>query len=289
MKYALFLGCTIPARSRNYEMSVRKVAEKLGIELVDLPDFACCGFPVKSVDWHTCLALAARNLAVAETAGLEVCALCSACASVLTECSKKLDEDIGLRQETNRRLAAVGRAYNGGVKVKHFARMLYEDVGVDTIKSKVIKNLDGLKIASHYGCHYLKPSSIYDDFDSPEFPSSLDTLVSATGASPVDYVNEKRCCGGGVLAVDEHVALSLASKKLDDIKGSGADAINLVCPFCAVMYDDNQKKVEAMVQSSYALPVLYYPQLLGLAMGIDPGELGLNINKVKTRSLLERL
>jgi len=288
MKYAIFLGCTI-ARARHYEMAVSKVAERLGIELVYLDDFACCGFPVRSVDWLSAMSLSARNLSVAESAGLDIAAVCSACTSTLTECSKELEHNQELRDQVNEKLAVVNAEYNGGVTVKHFARILYEDVGPDRLRSEVKRKLTDLKVASHYGCHYLKPSEIYDGFDDHEFPRTLDELVAITGATPVDYQNKMRCCGGSVLAIDEELCLNIANGKLDDIKTAGADCITLVCPFCSIMYDDNQRKIESTFNSSYNLPVLFYPQLLGLAMGFDPREIGLNMNRVKPTELIAQM
>ena len=288
MKYAIFLGCTI-ARARHYEMAVSKVAERLGIELVYLDDFACCGFPVWSIDWLSAMSLSARNLSVAESAGLDIVTVCSACTSTLTECSKELEHNQELRDQVNEKLAVVNAEYNGGVTVKHFARILYEDVGLDRLRSEVKRKLTDLKVASHYGCHYLKPSEIYDGFDDHEFPRTLDELVAVTGATPVDYQNKMRCCGGSVLAIDEELCLNIANEKLGDIKTAGADCITLVCPFCSIMYDDNQRKIESTFNSSYNLPVLFYPQLLGLAMGFDPREIGLNMNRVKPTELIAQM
>jgi heterodisulfide reductase subunit B len=172
--------------------------------------------------------------------------------------------------------------------VRHFARVLYEEVGKDEIKKHFTKSLEGLKIASHYGCHYLKPSEIYDNFDQVEDPHSLDEMVALTGATVVDYANKKRCCGGPVLAVDEKTSLAVAKEKLDDIRESGANVINLVCPFCSVMYDSNQKGIETAFSATYNIPVLYLTQLLGLAMGFDRKELGLNMNVVKTKDALAK-
>lgn len=288
MKYAIFPGCTI-ARARHYEMAVAKVAERLGIELVYLDGFACCGYPVKSIDWLSAMCLSARNLSVAESAGLDVATVCSACTATLTECSKELEHNQELRDQVNEKLAVVNAEYNGGVTVKHFARILYEDVGPDRLRSEVKRELTDLRVASHYGCHYLKPSEIYEGFDDHEFPRTLDELVAVTGATPVNYQNKMRCCGGSVLAVDEELCLSIANEKLNDIKTAGADCITLVCPFCSIMYDDNQRKIESTFNSGYNLPVLFYPQLLGLAMGIDPREIGLNMNRVKPTEIIAQM
>lgn len=289
MKYAIFLGCTVPVRNLSYELSARRAAAALGVEFVDIPEFSCCGYPVKSVHHETSLLLAARNLALAEERGLDICTLCSACTSVLTETSRELAANEVLSEKVNRRLGAVGRKYSGKVRVKHFARVLYEDVGLDAIEKAVKRPLDSFRIASHYGCHYLKPSEIYDRFDHPEAPQSLDKLVAATGAEAVDYATKKECCGGAILGVDEEIALRMARAKLDDIKASGADAINLICPFCSVMYGANQRKIQAKYGAKYDLPILYYPQILGLAMGIDAEELGLSQNPIKPKALLAKI
>lgn len=288
MRYALFLGCTVPARSRNYELSARKVAAALDIELVDLEGFECCGFPLRPVNIEAARLMAARILCIAEEHELDICTLCSACTSILTEVSKEL-EDPEARPELNRILGRIQREYRGGVKVRHLSRLLYEDVGVERIRDAVTRELRMLRIAPHYGCHYLKPSKIYDAFDDPESPVSLDRLIEATGAIPVDYENEKQCCGGAILAIDEHTALAIAGRKLEHICAAQADAMCLMCPFCAVMYDDNQRVIDAGSAEPHNLPVLYYSQLLGLALGIEPRELGLNMNRVKTAELLAKL
>jgi heterodisulfide reductase subunit B len=288
MRYALFLGCTIPVRGMNYEISARKTAEVLGIEFVDINDFSCCGFPVKSVSREASLLLAARNLAIAEGEGLNICTLCSACTSVLTEANKELKEDELFRAEVNRKLAAIGKRYDGKVEVKHFSRVLYEDVGVEGIKEKLRVEFPELRFAAHYGCHYLKPSEIYDGFDDPENPRSLDDLIIATGAESVFYEDKKQCCGGGILGVDEDTALAISKLKLDHVKSAEVDAIVLICPFCSVMYDRNQRRIERKYEAEYRLPVLYYPQVLGIALGIPWKELGFKLNVVKPREMLKK-
>ena len=289
MRYALFLGCTIPARSRNYELSARAVAHRLGIEFVDIVDFSCCGFPLKSSDMKEAVLLAARNLALAEAQDLPVCTLCSACTSMLAEVAHQLANDSALLDEVNGELGRVGLTYGGKAEVKHFARVLMEDVGLDRIREEVKVDLKGLTVATHYGCHYLKPSKIYDGVEDPEDPSSLEELVDAAGARSVEYAHKKDCCGGAVLVADEETALRMAKGKLDHVKEAGARAMNVVCPFCSVMYDDNQKSIENQFEVSYGIPVLFLPQILGLAMGFDRKELGLNMNVVKTKSLTEEI
>ena len=286
MKYAFFLGCTIPARSRNYELSARKVAEKVGIELKDIEGFICCGFPIKASDQTSSELMAAYNLCLAQEQGLDLLTLCSSCSSALTEAAFHFSENDPARNRVNERLSKVGLKYEGRVKVRHLARVLFEEVGKAKIKEHFQKDLSELSLAVHYGCHYLKPSEIYEDFDAVEDPKSIDSLVALTGAKVIDYPGKKRCCGGPVLPVDEKVALSVTKEKLDDISRADADAMCLVCPFCSVMYDSNQKSIEAEYGATYDLPVLYLTQILGLAMGFDRKALGLNMNVVKTKALL---
>jgi heterodisulfide reductase subunit B len=149
--------------------------------------------------------------------------------------------------------------------------------------------LEDFGFAPHYGCHYLKPSHLYDSFDDPENPESLDRLIEATGARAVRYEDEAECCGGGILGFDEETALLVTRQKLDHIAEAGADAMVLICPFCAIMYDANQRRVERLYGATYRLPVLYYPQILGLAMGFSMEEMGLKLNRVKPRELIRKL
>ena len=287
MKYALFLGCTIPARARNYELSARRVAEKTGIELVDVEDFICCGFPTKAGDMDASLLMAAYNLALARRRNLDVCSLCSSCTSALSEAAHHLQENGKDRERVNQRLSAVGLQYEDPPKIRHFGRVLFEEVGAERIREQFVKDLSGLNIAVHYGCHYLKPSEIHGGFDDPENPNSLEALVALTGATVVDYAGKKTCCGGPVLPVDERLAMKVTKGKLDNLKEAGVDALCLVCPFCSVMYDGNQKSIESMYEIEYKIPVLYLTQVLGMAMGFGRKELGLNMNVVKTKDLLK--
>lgn len=287
MKYALFLGCTIPVRGQNYELSARKIANVLGIEFVDIDDFACCGFPVKSSSAEAAMVLAARNLAIAAENGLPICTLCNACTSVLAEADKELSENKKLRERVNDELSKIDKEYKENVEVKHFARILYENV--DEIKKKIKRDLSPLSLSVHYGCHYLRPRELYDGFDDPENPSSLDKLVEITGARVVDYENKLQCCGGAILGVEEDIALKMAKEKLDHVAANGVDALVSICPFCSIMYEDNQHKIESKFNVKYDLPVLYYPQVLGLAFGLDQKELGFRLNKVKADALLQKM
>jgi heterodisulfide reductase subunit B len=289
-EYTLFLGCTVPVRALNYEISARKVAEKLGLHLSDVPDFSCCGYPIKSVHRYAYLLMAARNLALAEKKGLPLCTLCSACCGSLTEANHEIQEDEKLRKQINEDLFEwVGLRYGGGIRVTHFIRVLDQEVGRKRISEQVRADLSSLRVAPHYGCHYTKPSTIYNRVEDPEDPKSLDELIQATGAQSVQYEDKLQCCGGGVLAIDEQVALAMAHGKLDHLRAQQADAMILICPFCNIMYEGNQRKIEKAFQTEYKLPVLYYPQLLGLALGLEPDELGMKMNRVKTTELVKKI
>jgi len=289
MKYALFLGCTIPVRAQHYEMAAREVAKKIGIEFVDIKNFSCCGFPVKSTDRETSLKIAARNLAIAAVEGYTICTLCNACTSVLTEANQILNENKELRTKIDEELKKFDLEFQPGLEIKHFSRILYEDVGVDKIREKIVRELTPLKFSVHYGCHYLRPTELYDCFDDAEAPSSVENLVAVTGATVLDYKNKLDCCGGAILGVEEDIALAMAKQKLDHITAGQVDALVTICPFCTIMYEDNQKKIESKFNATYNLPVLYYPQVLGLALGLDPKQLGFRLNKVKAKELLEKM
>ena len=287
-RYALYLGCTAPVRTLNYELSARNTARRLGIEFVDINDFGCCGFPVKALDHDTALLMSARNLALAEEQRLDICALCSSCTGTQAEANRLLQEDEDLRERVNDKLeAATGRRYNGTIRVRHYARVLYEEVGVPRIQETVRKDLSSLRLAAHYGCHYLKPAGAHDDFDDPEDPRSLDEMIEALGIESVNYEGRDQCCGGGILAADEKTALAMPHLKLERAVAAGADALVVVCPFCDIMYEFQQRRIEKIYETQYRLPVLFYPQLLGLAMGLSADEVGLRLNRVKSRAIMQ--
>jgi heterodisulfide reductase subunit B len=288
MRYALYLGCTAPVRTLNYELSARNTAQQLGIDLVDINDFGCCGFPLKALNHDTALMMSARNLALAEEQGLDICALCSSCTGTQAEANRLLQEDEALRERVNEKLeAATGRRYNGTVKVRHYARVLYEEVGIPQLCGAVRSDLSALRLAAHYGCHYLKPAGAHDEFDDPENPRSLDELIEALGVESIEYEGRDQCCGGGILAADEQTALALPHLKLERAVAAGADALVVVCPFCDIMYEFQQRRIEKIYETRYGLPILFYPQLLGLAMGFSADEVGLQLNRVKSRALMQ--
>ncbi len=286
-EFALFLGCTIPVRCLGYEAATRRVAEELGIKLVDL-NFSCCGYPLKHVDVVTAKSMATANLALAESKKLNVLTICSACAATLTDASVNRDNPVGEKVKTM--IEKQGLSYSGSIWIKHFVRYLYEDYGVDNIREHVKFPLKKLRIAIHYGCHYLRPSEIYDEFDDPEHPKSVNEIIEALGATVVDYAGELDCCGGGTIAFNQKLGATLAKKKLDNVKKADVDALVLFCPFCSIMYDGHQRFIEEEFKCEpYNIPVLFLPQLMGLAFGIDPAELGFEYNVADVQPLLDKI
>ncbi len=283
----MYLGCSVPVRGQNYELGVRAVAPLLGIELVDLPELGCCGYPVQSVSAHTALVMAGRNLAIAGREGLDLCVLCSACGGSLMEAASELEHDPGKKERVNGDLGPEGLRYEGGVRVVHIAEVLASHVGADRIRAAVKRPLSGMKLAVHYGCHFLRPREVHAGED-PENPHSIDDLVRAIGATSVDYRGRLGCCGGAILGIDEATALAMARSKLDAVREAGADAMVVVCPFCSVMFEGNQKRIEKVARTEYNLPVIYYPQLLGLALGLGGKEVGFQLNRIKADALIQR-
>jgi len=288
MKFLLYLGCLIPYRELSYEISARKVAPELGIEFVEMPDFCCCGFPVEAISHEAALLLAARNLAVAEREGLDIITLCNGCAATLHHANLELREKPELRAWVNEVLADVDLEYKGRVEVKHLVKVLVEDIGIEKIKEKVVNPLENLVVAQHTGCHLVRPREVMQ-LDDPDNPKVLKELIEATGARCVSYPDEGQCCGGPIMGVDFQHAIKLVGDKLERIKKTGAQALVTVCPDCHFMYDFNQPVAEKQLNKQFGIPVLHYTQLLGLAMGMDPKELAVDMLRVKADKLLESL
>lgn len=287
-KYLIFLGCAIPYRVSAYEISARKILQKLGVKLVEMPEFNCCGLPLDPVSHEMMLILAARNLALAEQKGLNILTLCPGCAGTLKKVNKMLKGDRALREEINKHLKEAGLEFKGTVDAKHLMQALIEDIGLEKIKNAVVKPLTALKVAEHNGCHILRPKE-FIGFDNPEDPKMLKTLVEATGATCLDYMDETECCGAPSVGVSDKVALQLARDKLNHIKMVGAEAMITICPFCHIMYDTNELRIEKMFNETYGIPILHYTQLLGLAMGMSPDELALNELRVDASKIIKQV
>jgi heterodisulfide reductase subunit B len=281
----MFLGCAIPYRVTAYEISARKILQRLGVEIVEMPEFNCCGLPLDPVSHEMMLILAARNLAMAEQKGLDIVALCPGCAGTLKKVSKMLKEDKHMREEINGHLKEAGLEFKGTVAAKHLLQVLIEDVGLEKIKETVVKPLTNVKVAEHNGCHILRPKE-YIGIDDPEDPKMLKALIEATGATCLDYLDETECCGAPSVGVNDKIALQLARDKLNHIKTVDAQAMITICPFCHIMYDTNELRIEKMFNEVYGIPILHYPQLLGLAMGMSPEELAFNDLRVDCSKIL---
>lgn len=289
-KWLIFLGCAVPYRVASYEISARKVLAKLGVELVEMPEFNCCGLPFDAVSHETMLVLAAKNLALAEQQGLSILTLCPGCAGTLKKVNTILNAAPKQREKVNKHLKEAGLEFKGSVETKHLLQFLKEDIGYDKIKAAVTKPLTELKVAEHNGCHLLRPKE-YITYDDPEDPETLKKLIEATGATCLDYIDETECCGAPSVGVNDKVALALARDKLTHIKAVQAQALITICPFCHIMYDTNELRIEKTFNEVYGIPILHYPQLLGLAMGLTPEELAfgeLRVNPEKITKLFSQ-
>ncbi|MFB0562596.1 MAG: CoB--CoM heterodisulfide reductase iron-sulfur subunit B family protein [Candidatus Lokiarchaeia archaeon] len=286
MNYAFFTGCLSPSRIPSYELATRKVAEKLGIEIVDLEGANCCGYYLMALDHLSAMALSVRNLSLAESLGLDILTICTGCFSTLNEVNNTFKDNEKERAEIKKLLKTIGRKYEGKVEVKHLAKVLLDDIGLEKIRESIVRPLQGLKVAIHPGCHLVRPSE-HLHFGNPEDTDVLRDLIRVTGAEVVEYPDEMACCGFVIFGVDKDASLNIAGEKLRSIKSSDADIMVTFCGFCTLMFDRNQPIIEKFLSENYNIPVLLYPQLLGLALGLEPEELGINENRVKPKVVLE--
>ncbi len=279
MKFALFLGCNIPARLEQYESSSRAILGRLGVELVDIGDFNCCGYPIRNIDYKTSILSAARNLALAEREKLNMLVLCKCGYGMLKKAGHVLRENPAMREDVNAILKKEGLEFRGEIEIKHLLSVLYHDVGTEAIREKITKPYSELKIATHYGCHALRPSEIVQ-FDDPVNPTLFDKLVEATGAESIHWQSRLDCCGAPLLGTNDELSMDLAGKKLADARQSGADYLCSACPYCQIQFDTVQRIMLNVRGENHALPSILYPQLLGLSMGIDRKILGLGMNQI---------
>jgi heterodisulfide reductase subunit B len=284
MTYAYYPGCSLEKGSKEYDLSLRAVCDRLGIDLRELDDWNCCGAVHAPVtDALLALTLPARNLALAEEQGLTVVVPpCSGCYKVLRTASKAIQADHALREQVN--AALPGQALTADVEVKHPLYVIVNDYGLEQLE--VSRPLKGLKVACYYGCWLTRPR---DEFDSPERPQAMDRLMQALGAEPIDYSAKTRCCGGAVLLSHTPVAVDLIGRVLSSAKTAGADCVALACPMCQVALDGYQSRADGKLGTRLDLPILYFTQLMGLALGVDRRSLGLGRLIVSPLPLLERL
>jgi heterodisulfide reductase subunit B len=285
MKYIYYPGCSAEATSKAYDLSARAVCKKLGVDLVELEDWNCCGstsyFSVRELE---SFAISARNLAIAEQMGpYDVVAICNACYTILAKTNRYLASNSKLKDEINEALAQAGRWYNGTVKVRHLLDVLVNDVGYEAISEKVARRLTRLKVAPYYGCQLSRPNG---DFDDPEFPMTLDKLLQAMGAEPVPYPMKAKCCGGMMMFTQEDAAVKLCYELLRGAADAEADLIITACPLCEVNLEAYQSKVNAVFGASFKIPVLHFTQLVGYSLGCDPKELALEKQVIPVDAVL---
>lgn len=281
-RYGYFWGCYIPSRLPHMEKATRAVMQALGIAVDDLSGFTCC--PEKSMlmnaDQDAWLVTAARNLDIAEDAGVTLTTPCTGCYGTLKGANHKLADPARLDQ-VNARLARVGRRYERSVEVKHLLEIFWDDLGPQTLRQRVVRPLTGLRIAVHYGCHLLRPSKELG-FDDPFAPRKFDQLLEALGATSVDYHSKMLCCGGLLARADDQAqAEQMCRVKLKELSALEVDCLTLVCPSCTMQYEYQQASF-ARNGEIYAVPILSYMELLGLALGLEPDELGINAHRIDT-------
>lgn len=288
MEFALFLGCTIPARLNQYESSSRAVLKKLGVGLVDIREFNCCGYPLRNIDFKVFLLSSARNLALAEKKNLDVMTLCQCCYGSLKKADFLMKENASLKKEVNTTLKKEGLKYEGRSEVKHLLSVLHKGIGIESIKGKMSTTFKGLRIATHYGCHALRPSQVVG-FDNPLAPTLFDELVEATGAESVEWQMKLECCGAPLWGINDRLSMDLTLKKLNDGKRSGANYVCAACPYCHIQFDKVQKMILSQRNVNHPLPSILYTQLLGLSLGVDEKALGLEMNEIPIGGIEELL
>ncbi len=285
--YSYFPGCSSSdGGAKAYGQSSQVVAKALDMDLIELEGWNCCGStPYSSIDELASLSTAARNLALAEKKGLNLVTPCSACYVTLNRANSCLKEYPQLKDDVDKALAAGGLEYHGTVRVRHLFEVMIKDIGYGEIESKVKKKLSELKVAPYYGCQIVRPDKGFDD---PEFPQSLDQLTDCLGATVTIFPLKSRCCGGSLIIPEEDVALGLIHKLLDSAVTGGAECIATVCPLCQTNLDVYQRKVNKRFKTHYNIPVLFFTQLVGLAMGMGSKELGIDKGIVSANKLLSR-
>lgn len=282
-RFAFFPGCLIPTRHPAMELAIRRTLPKLGIELVDLEGTSCCPDPIyfKSKDKLSWLAVAARNLTLAEEMGLDIFTNCSGCTATLSE-TWHLLEDEALRSDVNQRLKKIGREYRGTSRVRHIVTLLRDVAGYETIRKSVTRPLEGLKVAIHYGCHLLKPSRIMQ-VDDPNDPTVLEALVAALGATPVRHRNWYLCCGKACQS--DEIPSNMMHDLLSTVHKEQADILCLICPTCYGQFDHGQAKVAKQFNEKFNTSPVYYLQLLAFAQGVPYEELGFGKQRFKPECL----
>jgi heterodisulfide reductase subunit B len=288
MRYLYYPGCSSEATGMAYDISTRAMMEQLGVELVELDDWNCCGatsyFNVRELE---SFAIAARNLAIAQQQGDEdLCVICNACYTTLAKTNRYLEESAEVRKAVTGALGAVGRTYDGAKQVRHIMDVLVNDVGLERLGSRVTRPLTGVKVAPYYGCQYSRPMGAFDD---PEFPTTMDRFFETLGAEVVPFAGKVKCCGGMMMLTKAEAAVRLCHELLEAASQAGADVVVCACPLCEMNLEGYQPQVNAAFGTSYDIPIMYFTQLAGLAFGVEPGRLALDKQVVSCRRVVEAI
>lgn len=289
MKYAYYPGCSLEKTQRGYDQSVREVFKTLGVELLEIEDWNCCGATIyMSVKETVSLAVSARNLALAERMGLDVVAPCSSCFTVLAKTNRILNEIPEMHKNVNEALSESGLNYSGKTRVRHPLDVLMNDVGIESILRNSKKSLNGLKVAPYYGCQIVRPEKGFDDRENPVL---MDKMFSKCGAEIVYYPMKVRCCGGMLMTTFEDTALKLNRDLLDCAHKHQADVIVTTCPLCHMNLEGYQEKINKIFKTNFNIPILYFTQLLGVVLGLPHTRLGIDSNFIpipqKLKSIME--
>jgi heterodisulfide reductase subunit B len=278
LKAGYFPGCSQTGTAREYDLSLRSVAEKLGTELTDVDDWNCCGATSAHVTNHTLAnALAMRNIVQAEKQGLtEMVAPCAACYNRLIVSQHETQIHPELKKEIE---AILDSKIENPVQVMNIVE-LFTKIGADKVKQAVVKDLKELNAACYYGCLLLRPSDI-THFDDAEQPTSMEELIKLTGAKPVEWNFKVECCGAAHSIARKDIVVDLSKKILDDAVAHGANVMVVACPMCHTNLDMRQKAIKKEYPEHKEIPVLYLTELIGLALGMDEKELGINLHTVK--------
>ena len=284
MKYAFFPGCSLESSAWDFDKSTRAICNVLGIELVDIPDWVCCGStPAHASNASLSVALPAMNLQKAQAIGLPVMTACASCYARLRTANHKIANDLEERERSER---ITQKPYDGSTPVRHVLDVLVNDLGVDAVRARVQKSLSGLRVASYYGCLLSRPPEIVA-FDDPEHPTCMDELLSAVGAEPVDWPYKTECCGAALSLTQSRVVDRLGHKLLSMAVDAGAQCIAVACPLCQINLDLRQPDAIKAHGELPDTPVLYVTQLLGIALGLSHDELGLDALTVNAKPLLD--
>jgi len=290
VKYAFFPGCVSRGACPELYQSLTAVARHLGIELELMESASCTGAGVISErNQKLADALNARNFAIAERMGLPLMNICSTCQGVMSGVNHRLKENPAYLQAINAILAEEGLEYKGTAEPRNFMWVLVEDFGLEHLKKRVVRPLTGLKIAPFYGCYIVRPSRVLGYHDFPNRLEYLEMLIEACGATPVDYSGRTKCCGFPIITMNRKNSLTMAGAHVREAKEKGADFMVTPCPLCHLNLDAQQPDAAGFVKAPLNLPILHLSQLLGLALGLEPRDLGLNRHVVPTKELVGRL